>query len=200
MIPDLTALLSTVVADLSVGPWLMPADLPAPAAERSSIPAPDELWWFLPRGYLLTVAVEAPVLLIGLCGRHSIARRLFAGVWLTACTYPVFVLSLSQLLASATSFTLYVVIGEILVAAAECALFWIAFGREPATKSDKSAHERSDGGVPDGKPADGAPGVDAEPAAARPGGMWRDFAVIVLANLASIAAGEIAHRAGWLDR
>ena len=44
-------------------------------------------------GYLFTISVETPVLLVGLSRRHPIRHRLFAGVWLTACTYPVVWLS-----------------------------------------------------------------------------------------------------------
>jgi hypothetical protein len=54
--------------------------------------SPAELWRFLPLGYLFTILIETPVLLIGLSRRHSIRQRLFAGVWLTACTYPIVVL------------------------------------------------------------------------------------------------------------
>ena len=50
---------------------------------------PAELWAWLPFGYVLTVSVETPVLVVGLAPRHSLARKLFAGLWLTACTYPV---------------------------------------------------------------------------------------------------------------
>ena len=55
---------------------------------------PRELWLFLPFGYLLSVAIETPILLVGLSARHSWKPRLFAGFWLTACTYPVVVLEL----------------------------------------------------------------------------------------------------------
>ena len=51
-----------------------------------------ELWRFLPFGYLLTIAIETPILLFGLSPHHPKRRRLLAGVWLTACTYPIVVL------------------------------------------------------------------------------------------------------------
>jgi len=41
-------------------------------------------WAFLPVGYLFSVLIETPVLLVGLSPRHPYGRRLFAGLWLTA--------------------------------------------------------------------------------------------------------------------
>src|SRR5205085_5486851 len=67
--------------------------------EQPSVDAdPTELWRFLPVGYALSVALETPVLLVGLSPRHPIARRIFAGCWLTACTYPIVILVLPQLI------------------------------------------------------------------------------------------------------
>jgi len=40
-----------------------------------------------PLGYLFSILIETPILLIGLSPRHPLRRRVFAGVWLTACTY-----------------------------------------------------------------------------------------------------------------
>ncbi len=51
----------------------------------------EELWAFLPWGYLLTVLIEIPILLFGLSSSHRPAKRLIAGFWLTACTYPIVV-------------------------------------------------------------------------------------------------------------
>jgi hypothetical protein len=119
---------------------------------------PERLWAFLPLGYLLTILVETPVLLVGLSARHPLRRRLFAGAWLTACTYPVVVLVLPPLLVRGDDRTLYLWAAETFAPLAECALFWAAFG------------ERSEWGKRS---------------------MWRDFAAIVLANLASFGAGEV---------
>ena len=47
---------------------------------------------FLPVGYLVTVLIEAPILFVGLSRRHRRGERLFAGLWLTACTYPIVVI------------------------------------------------------------------------------------------------------------
>ena len=88
-----------------------------------------ELWRFLPVGYLFTVAVEAPVLFFLLSRHHPPGRRLFAGLWLTACTYPVVVLVLPPLFAGASR-ALYLAAAETFAPAAECALFRLAFGGE----------------------------------------------------------------------
>ena len=90
--------------------------------------SPDELWRFLPIGYLLTILIETPVLTIGLSKRHPLSRKLLAGVWLTACTYPIVTLVLPLLFASHGR-ALYLVVAETFAPVAECALFWLAFGK-----------------------------------------------------------------------
>lgn len=86
-----------------------------------------DLWLFLPLGYLFTVAVETPVLVLLLSKQHTLRRRLFAGLWLTACTYPVVVLVLPTLFAGASR-ALYLAVAETFAPAAECLLFYLAFG------------------------------------------------------------------------
>ncbi len=93
---------------------------------------PAELWRLLPIGYVLSVALEAPVLLVGLSWRHSLGRRLISAVWLTACTYPMVVLVLPQLIwrpLGDAGYWPYVAVAEIFAPAAECFLFWLAFWR-----------------------------------------------------------------------
>ena len=119
--------------------------------------SPIELWRFFPLGYLLTIAIETPILYFGLSARHSKRNRIAAGVWLTACTYPIVVLVLPLLFWN-RSRELYLLVAEIFAPVAECCLFWVAFGSR----------------VEFGKRS-----------------MWRDFTVIVLANIASFVAGEI---------
>jgi len=125
--------------------------------------SPTQLWIFLPLGYALTVLVETPILLIGLSPRHSLRRKLLAGVWLTACTYPIVTLVLPLMFAP-ESRTPYLLVAETFAPVAECVLFWIAFGQEELL----------------GKRT-----------------MWRDFAAIIAANLASFGLGELLNAWHW---
>ena len=122
--------------------------------------SPLQLWRFLPLGYLLTIAIETPILFFALSRRHPKRHRLMAGLWLTACTYPVVTLVLPLLLAN-YSHAVFLAVAETFAPVTECVLFWLAFG-SAAEVGRKS--------------------------------MWRDFAAIVIANLASFAAGEIIYR------
>jgi hypothetical protein len=88
-----------------------------------------DLWRFLPIGYLISVLIETPVLLIGLSARHPLRRKLIAGVWLTACTYPFAALIL-PLAMWRSSITTMLIAAETFAAFTECALFWFAFGRK----------------------------------------------------------------------
>jgi hypothetical protein len=124
---------------------------------------PSDLWRFLPLGYLLSILIETPILLLGLSYRHSFKRKLLAGVWLTACTYPIVTLVL-PLIFFESSRTVYLLVAETFAPVAECVLFWLAFGDWDEV----------------GKAS-----------------MWRDFAAIVLANLASFSAGEILNNYHW---
>jgi hypothetical protein len=125
--------------------------------------SPIELWRFLPFGYLLSILIETPILLVGLSARHPLRRRFFAGVWLTTCTYPIVVLALPLALAN-VSRAIYLVVAETFAPLAECALFWLAYGEAEQL----------------GKPS-----------------MWRDFAAIIVANLASFLGGEVLNAYHW---
>ena len=125
--------------------------------------SPNDLWHFLVPGYLLSILVETPVLLVGLSRRHPRRRRLLAGIWLTACTYPIVTLVLPLLFAN-RSRNLYLIVAETFAPAAECVLFWLAFGN--AAEVGKAS-------------------------------MWRDFAAIVVANLASFLGGEAINSYHW---
>jgi len=87
----------------------------------------SELWRFFPLGYLFSILIETPILIIGLSKRHSVKRRIFAGIWLTACTYPIVVLVLPLLFANASR-VIYLIIAETFAPVAECILFWLAYG------------------------------------------------------------------------
>jgi hypothetical protein len=121
------------------------------------------LWWFLPVGYLFTVAVETPFLIFGLSARHPLRRKFFSGLWLTACTYPIVVLVLPLVFGNSSRFA-YLATAETFAPVAECALFWMAFG-EPC-EPDRAS-------------------------------VWRDFAAITAANLASFALGELLNLYDW---
>jgi len=89
--------------------------------------SPSELWHFFPLGYFFSILIETPILLIGLSRRHSIKRRLCAGVWLTACTYPIVVLVMPLIFAN-VSRAIYLAVAETFAPVAECILFWLAYG------------------------------------------------------------------------
>ena len=89
-----------------------------------------DLLYFLPFGYLLTILIETPILLLGLSSKLSIKHRLLCGVWLTACTYPIVVLVLPTLFYGEPRW-LYLTVAETFAPVGECLLFWLAFrGRE----------------------------------------------------------------------
>ena len=125
--------------------------------------SPSDLWHFLLFGYPFTILIETPILLLGLSRRHSIKRRVFAGIWLTACTYPIVVLVMPLLFVN-TSRAVYLIIAETFAPVAECILFWLAYGKS------EELGKRS---------------------------MWQDFAVIVVANLASFIIGELMNAYRW---
>ncbi|MFO0902455.1 MAG: hypothetical protein U0939_05605 [Pirellulales bacterium] len=91
---------------------------------------PAYLWRFLFLGYVLTVALEAPVLAVGLAKRHGWSVRAIAALWLTACTYPIVVLVLPLTVELWWGRTAYVTIAELFAPLAECLLFWLAFDRD----------------------------------------------------------------------
>lgn len=84
------------------------------------------LWAFLAVGYLTTVAVEVPVLILAMDPSHPLRRRVLTGLWLTACTYPMVVLVLPALFASRTR---YLLAAETFAPAAECLLLALVLSR-----------------------------------------------------------------------
>ena len=132
--------------------------------QTQSLPMRD-LWTFLPIGYLFTIAIETPVLLVGLSPQISLGQKAWCGVWLTACTYPIVVLVLPAIFFG-QSRVLYLAIAETFAPVAECFLFWLAFRGKGQLDT---------------------------------AGWARCFAAIVLANLASFAAGEVLNSYGWFD-
>ena len=96
--------------------------------------SPNQLWHFLPLGYLLTILIETPVLVVGLSRRHPLSRKLLAGVWLTACTYPIVTLVLPLIFAPDRR-GLYLVVAETFAPVAECLLFFLAFSKAERVSS-----------------------------------------------------------------
>ena len=78
----------------------------------------------------------------GSVGTAFAPPALFAGVWLTACTYPVVVLVLPLALDMDSHEALYLGVAETFAPVAECALFWMAFG-DPREWGQRSMSARS---------------------------------------------------------
>ena len=85
-----------------------------------------ELWLFLPIGYLFTILIETPILLMGLPSKVSVKHRLLSGVWLTACTYPIVILVLPTIFFGQPRWA-YLAVAETFAPIAECVIFWLAF-------------------------------------------------------------------------
>ena len=97
---------------------------------------PQQPWEFFPRGYLVTVAIETPVLLIGLSRPHSWRRRVAAGIWLNACSYPVVTLAMPVLI-GVVPWWRYLLVAEIFAPVCECTLFALAFHTKEMSRADR---------------------------------------------------------------
>lgn len=96
------------------------------SAEAVIMHDPAGLWAFILKGYATTVLIETAVLLVALSAAHPLRRKVAAGAWLTACTYPVVVLVLPLAMAGAERWR-YLLVAETFAPLAECALFAAAF-------------------------------------------------------------------------
>lgn len=85
------------------------------------------LWRFLPVGYAATVLVELPVLLLLLSPRHAYHTRFLAGLWLTACTYPIVVLVLPIVVGGPYGYGTYLLVAETFAPVTEVLLLRFAF-------------------------------------------------------------------------
>jgi hypothetical protein len=135
-------------------------------------------------GYLITIAVETPVLVALLSRRHRLAARVFAGVWLTACTYPIVWLVLPRAFENQERW-LYLLVAETFAPVAECAIFWLAFIRPLRAPPEPAARASEDEWpfpAPEPNPQQWATA--------------RDMGAIVLANLCSFGFGEALIAAG----
>lgn len=88
--------------------------------------SPTDLWYFLPFGYLLTIAIETPILVFGLSSKLSFKQKLLCGIWLTACTYPIVVLVLPTVMNGFSRWQ-YLAVAETFAPFGECLIFWLAF-------------------------------------------------------------------------
>ena len=86
----------------------------------------DRLWYFLPVGYLFTILIETPVLLVGLSSKLTFKQKLLCGAWLTLCTYPIVILALPALMQNFSKSS-YLIVAETFAPLAECVLFWLVF-------------------------------------------------------------------------
>jgi hypothetical protein len=93
--------------------------------QTQNLPLRD-LWLFLPVGYLLTILIETPVLLLGLPRTLSFRQKMLCGIWLTACTYPIVVLVLPAIFFGMPRWQ-YLAVAETFAPVAECLIFWMAF-------------------------------------------------------------------------
>jgi hypothetical protein len=87
----------------------------------------ENRWLFLVVGYFFTISIETPLLLVGLSPEHPMKRRIVAGFWLTACTYPIVILVLPELIDPGEWRLQYLLVAEVFAPVAECAVFWVAF-------------------------------------------------------------------------
>jgi hypothetical protein len=77
------------------------------------------------------VAVELPIVLVGLSPRRSLRDRVLAGLALTAFTYPIVICVLPPLVWGPWGRGWYLVVAETFAPVAECLLLRAAFGPSP---------------------------------------------------------------------
>lgn len=98
-----------------------------------------ELFLFFAIGYTATVALELPVLMLGLSHRHSSSTKLLLGFLLTAFTYPVVVLIMPVLIQPSCGYTAYIVIAETYAPVAEILFFRFVLNRNLFAPVDRDA-------------------------------------------------------------
>lgn len=98
-----------------------------------------EAFLFLLLGYCATVAVEIPVLLVGLAPEHNRQTKLSAGLLLTAFTYPVVVLVLPILVTQTWGHTAYLLVAETYAPIAEVLFFRFITNQSLLAHPDRDA-------------------------------------------------------------
>lgn len=90
-------------------------------------------------GYLLTISIETPVLVLLLGKRYSLKEKLFAGVFLTGCSYPFVSVFFPMIWDPYTDYRTYVTVSEIFAPLSECIIFALLFQR----RKELSARQRA---------------------------------------------------------
>jgi len=98
-----------------------------------------ELFWFMAVGYVATVAIEIPILLLGLSKQVRFADRIKLGLILTGFTYPIVVLVLPVLVGASFGHLAYLVVAETFAPLAEIAGFRILSERKLLAGLDRDA-------------------------------------------------------------
>jgi hypothetical protein len=99
------------------------------------------LWLLLIFGYILTVLIEIPVLLIGLSSRYSPSETIINGLLLTAFTYPIVVMVLPAVFTGmgSQSRALYLAVAETYAPVAEVLLFRYLKSQAMRARPDRDA-------------------------------------------------------------
>lgn len=86
-------------------------------------------------GYLTTVSVEVPILLVLLSARHGVKRTIVAALWITLCSYPLVVLTLPSFFPPTRSRLLYYAAAESTAITIEVVLFLCVFGQPGGSRN-----------------------------------------------------------------
>ena len=99
------------------------------------------LWLFLIIGYVATVAIEVPILLVGLSPDVGVKERITTGLLLTAFTYPIVVLVLPALftMTGVTSRPGYLLVAETFAPVAEVLFFRFIMNKRLLSRLDRDA-------------------------------------------------------------
>jgi hypothetical protein len=105
---------------------------------------------------------------LALSRKHTIKEKIFASIWLNACSYPVVSLVIPFFVDPFRDRLLYLIIAETLAPVSECCLFWLAFAETSAGNQPPRAS------------------------------LVRDLAAILIANLCSFGVGELLYTCNLL--
>ena len=78
-------------------------------------------------GYLLTISMETPVLLLGLANRYSMKEKFIAGALLTACSYPFVAIFFPMIWNPYENYSTYIAVSEVFAPLSECVVFAFLF-------------------------------------------------------------------------